>query len=319
MNPESPIPNHDTFLSVKDMTILITGASGFIGGAIAERFVGRTEVRGLTHHPRKDRFGGRVASVAYDFGAPHRMAQAFAGVDVFVNTYYVRFNYGRTTFVRAVEQSRVLVDLARTCGVRKIVHVSVSNASESSDLPYYANKARIERLVHESGLDYTILRPAIVVGRDDILVNNIAYFLRRLPVFTVFDGGAYRVQPMTLDAFAGVAVEAVEGAYGGETIAVAGPRDYTFLELVREIRRAVGSRALIVNAPVWAAMAGLKVAGWLLRDVVLTRDEVRGLVGEYLYSDRPLRRGGSFGEWLADPAAAGLGRQYASELSRHFR
>jgi uncharacterized protein YbjT (DUF2867 family) len=301
------------------VAILITGASGFIGGAIAERFLDRTEVRGLTHHHNKNRFGSRLTNIAYDFDAPDRMAPAFDGVDVFVNTYYVRFNHGPATFVRAVEQSSVLVNLARTCGVRKIVHVSVSNASESSDLPYYANKARIERLVRDSGLDYTMIRPAIVVGPGDILVNNIAYFLRRLPVFTIFGSGDYRVQPMTLDAFAGVAAEAVDGAYGGETLAVAGPQDYTFLEMVREVRRAVTSRALIVHAPTWAAMAGLTLAGWMLRDVVLTRDEVRGLVGEYLYSDRPLRRGRSFREWLADPAAAGLGRQYASELARHFR
>jgi len=301
------------------VAILITGASGFIGGAIAERFVNRTEVRGLTHHPDKNRFGGLVTNTAYDFDTPDRMAPAFDGVDVFVNTYYVRFNHGPASFAGAVEQSRVLINLARTRGVRRIVHVSVSNASESSDLPYYANKARIERLVRESGLIYTILRPAIVIGPGDILVNNIAYFLRRLPVFTMFGRGDYRVQPMTLDAFASVGAEAVEGAYAGETVAVAGPDDYTFLELVHEIRRAVRSRAVIVRAPTSAAMAGLTVAGWLLRDVVLTRDEVRGLVGEYLFSDRPLRRGRSFSEWVADAAATGLGRQYASELARHFR
>jgi NADH dehydrogenase len=301
------------------VAILITGASGFIGGAIAERFVNRTEVRGLTHHPDKNRFGGLVTNTAYDFDAPDRMAPAFDGVDVFVNTYYVRFNHGPASFAGAVEQSRALINLARKRGVRRIVHVSVSNASESSDLPYYANKARIERLVRESGLAYTILRPAIVVGPGDILVNNIAYFLRRLPVFTMFGRGDYRVQPMTLDAFASVAAEAVEGAYAEKTIAVAGPDDYTFLELVHEIRRAIGSRAVVVRAPTSAAMAGLTVAGWLLRDVVLTRDEVRGLVGEYLFSDRPLRRGRSFSEWVADAAVTGLGRQYASELARHFR
>lgn len=301
------------------MAILITGASGFIGGAIAERFVDRTEVRGLTHHPRKNRFGVRLTNTAYDFDAPDRMAPAFDGVDVFVNTYYVRFNHGPATFAGAVEQSRILINLARTHCVRKIVHVSVSNASESSDLPYYANKARIERLVRESGVDCTILRPAIVVGPGDILVNNIAYFLRRLPVFTMFGRGDYRVQPMTLDAFASVAAEAVDGAYSGETLAVAGPRDYAFRELVQEIRQAVRSHAFIVHAPTWAAMAGLTAAGWLLRDVVLTRDEVRGLVGEYLYSDRPLRRGRTFGEWLGDAARAGLGHEYASELARHFR
>ena len=200
------------------------------------------------------------------------------------------------------------------------MHVSVSNARESSDLPYYRNKGRIESLVAGSGLDYTILRPALVVGAGDILVNNIAYFLRRLPVFTIFGGGAYRLQPMTVDAFADVAVEAIMGGHRNATLPVAGPSDWRFIDLVHAVRAAVGSRALIVRAPASLALAGLTVAGLLLRDVVLTSDEVKGLTREYLYAERPLRRGADLSAWLADPAVrATLGRQYESELGRHFR
>ena len=301
-------------------TVLLTGASGFIGGAIAERLVHRAEVRGLTNHPDKNRFGDAVRSFPYDFERADGMADAFRSVDVFVNTYYVRFPHGAATFERAVEQSRKLIEHARRAGVRRIVHVSVSNADEGSDLPYYSNKARIERLVRESGIAYTILRPAIVVGPGDILVNNIAFFLRRLPVFTIFGRGDYRVQPMMLDAFADVAIEAVDGGLKNETVPVAGPDDWRFVDLVRAIRAAVGSGAIVVHAPSWAALAGLTVAGWILRDVVLTRDEVAGLTREYLYSREPLRRGAGFEKWLTTPATVGyLGRTYASELARHFR
>jgi len=301
-------------------TVLITGASGFIGGAITDRLVDRARIRSLTSHPAKDRFGGRVQSFPYDFERPAAMADAFRDVDVFVNSYYVRFNYGNWTFERAVDASRELIALARAAGVRKIVHVSVSNASEQSDLPYYSNKGRIERLVSMSGLPFTILRPAIVVGPGDILVNNIAYFLRRLPVFTIFGRGSYRAQPVTLDAFADAAVEAVDGAYTNEIVPIAGPRDWRFVDMVRAIRTAVGSRAAIVPSPVCFALAGVKVAGGMLRDVVLTGDEIRGLTREYLWADTPLRRGADFDLWLAQPAvAAALGREYASELARHFR
>jgi NADH dehydrogenase len=302
------------------MTVLITGASGFIGGAIAQRLVDRYAVRSLSSHPAKNRFGDRVVTFPYDFEHAASMAPAFAGVDVFVNSFYVRFPHGPWTFARAVEQSRALIALAREAGVRKIVHVSVSNAREDSELPYYANKGRIETLIRESGVDYTILRPAIVVGPGDILVNNIAYFLRRLPVFTVFGRGDYRVQPITLDAFAEVAVEAIEGARSGETVPVAGPRDWMFLDMVRAIRTAIGSRAAIVHAPAWLALVGLRAAGTLLGDVVLTSDEIKGLTREYLYSDAPLRRGDDFHDWLGRPGTSrALGRRYASELERHFR
>jgi len=299
------------------MVVLVTGASGFIGGAITERVVDRAEVRSLTLHPSRQRFGTRVRTFAYDFDQPRRMAEAFDGVDVFVNTYYIRFKYAGASFEQAVARSRALIDLAKATGVGKIVHVSVSNADERSHLPYYANKARIEQLVRDAGLDFTILRPALVVGPGDILVNNIAFFLRRLPVFAMFGKGDYRLQPMAIDAFADIAVEAIDGGHSRQTVAVAGPRDWTFLELVRAIRRAVGSRALIVPAPPWLAVAGLKIAGVYLGDVVLTRDEISGLTEGYLCSDAPLRRGIDFDEWLA-ASATSLGRTYASELERHF-
>jgi NADH dehydrogenase len=261
-----------------------------------------------------------VRSFAYDFDDPGRMAEAFRGVDVFVNSYYVRFNHGGLTFETAVERTRALLALAKAAGVGKIVHVSVSNASEASDLPYYANKGRIEALVAGSGLDYTILRPALVVGEGDILVNNIAYFLRRLPVFTIFGDGSYRAQPITLDAFADIAVDAVGGRHRNATLAVAGPSDWSFLDIVRAIRRAVHSRARFVSAPAWVALAGLKVAGVVLGDVVLTSDEVKGLTRGYLCAAEPLRRGADFSDWLADAdVAAMLGTRYESELARHFR
>jgi uncharacterized protein YbjT (DUF2867 family) len=301
-------------------TILITGASGFIGGAITDQLIDRATIRSLTSHPHKNRFAARVRSFPYDFDQPTRMAEAFRGVDVFVNSYYVRFNYGDETFELAVDRTRDLIAQAQAAGVRKIVHVSVSNADERSDLPYYSNKGRIERLVRDSGVDYTILRPTLVVGRGDILVNNIAFFLRHLPVFTIFGRGDYRAQPTDVDAFAAVAVDAIGGDHHGQTVPVAGPNDWTFRDMVRAIRAAVGSRSLIVHAPAAVALAGLKVAGLLLGDVVLTSDEVKGLTREYLYAEQPLRRGAGFAEWLAgDGVASALGRRYESELARHFR
>jgi len=300
--------------------VLVTGGSGYIGGAITERLLGRAELRSLSSHPGKHRFGSRVSVFPYNFDRPTMMADAFTGVDVFVNTYYVRFNYGAATFERAVELTRELVSLARQAGVRRIVHVSVSNADERSELRYYKNKGRIERMVRESGLDYTILKPAIVVGPDDILVNNIAYFLRRFPLFTMFGSGGCRVQPMTLDAFADVAVEAVDGAHRATVLPVAGPRDLTFLEMVQAIRAAIQSDAWIVRAPATVGFVGLKVAGLFLDDVVLTWDEIQGLIRDYLYAAQPLRRGEDFETWLGRPGVASrLGLRYQSELARHFK
>jgi NADH dehydrogenase len=298
----------------------VTGASGFIGGAVTERLLPRCTVRSLTLHPRKNRFGERVRAVAYDFDRPERMDEAFAGAGTFVHSYYIRFPHAGDTFERAVARAGVLIDRARRAGVRRIVHVSVSNASESSDLPYYRNKGRLERLVRESGLEFAILRPALVFGPGDILLNNIAWFLRRAPVFGVFGDGTYRVQPVSLDGFAELIVEAVDAPGAGTVTDVAGPTDCTYLEMVRLIRHAVESRAALVRMPSWLALVGSRIAGAIVRDVILTRDEAAGLTQEYLYSSTPRRVGISLEEWLQrSDVQSYLGRSYASELERHFR
>jgi uncharacterized protein YbjT (DUF2867 family) len=301
-------------------SVVITGASGFIGGAVTERLLGRGSVRSLTSHPQKNRFGDRVLSVRYDFDHPERMDEAFAGADVFVHSYYIRFPYGGDTFERAVDRSAVLLDRAKRAGVRRIVHVSVSNADESSDLPYYRNKSRQERVVRESGLEFTILRPALVFGPGDILLNNIAWFLRRSPIFGVFGDGSYRLQPVELGAFARLVVDAAEGPATGATTAVAGPVDYTYVDVVRSICAAVGSRAKIVQMPPPLALAASWAAGFLVRDVVLTRDEAAGLTREYLFSTTPHRVGISLEDWLLrSDVRHDLGRSYSSEVARHFR
>lgn len=298
---------------------MITGASGFIGGAITERLVDRYEIRSLSSRPEKNRFGDRVSTFPYQFDQPAQMAECFRGADVFINTYYVRFNYASASFERAVENTRVLIERARQASVKRIIHVSVSNADEESELPYYRNKGRIERLVRESGLEYVILRPALVFGVGDILINNIAYFLRRAPVFGVFGRGDYRVQPIELPAFGELAAQAAERSVTAPVMNVAGPEDYSYLEMVNLIKRCVQSRAAIACMPTFAALAFAKVAGWVLGDVVLTRDEAEGLMREYLYSENPVRAGKSLASWLnQDNVKALLGKQYASELQRHF-
>ena len=296
---------------------VVTGAFSYTGRHIAEALLERgRRVRTLTRqphpgHPLADLV--ETAPLRFD----ERLVESLRGADILYNTYWVRFERGPVTFARAVANSAALFRAAREAGVRRVVHVSVSNPREDSPLPYFRGKAQVERVLRESGLSHAIVRPTLVFGPDDLLVNNIAWILRRFPVFLVPGDGSYEVQPVSVRDTARVCVEA--GAReDNATIDAAGPDRLTFDELVRLIARAVGSKARIVHGPPRAALALTRAAGFCLHDVVLTRDEVSGLMASLLVSASPALGRDRFDEWLRAHADE-LGRRYVSELQRNFR
>ena len=298
---------------------VVTGAYGYTGRYLTQRLlqVGRS-VRTLTANPsRPDLFGGRVEAQPFSFDDPGRLADALREADTLYNTYWVRFPYRDVGYERAVENTRVLFAAAREAGVRRIVHVSVTKADEGSPLPYFRWKAVLERELRQSGTSFAIVRPTLVFGREDILVNNIAWILRRLPLFVVPGDGRYRVQPVFVEDVARLCVELGSGRDDVAVDAV-GPETYTFDELVRLVCDAVGSRARIVHAPPAIAFALGSLIGRAVRDVLVTREELEGLMANLLVSDGPPTAETSFRVWLAEHGSE-LGRTYASELARHYR
>lgn len=241
------------------------------------------------------------------------LIESLRGAETLYNTYWIRFEHGVTTFARAVENTRALFGAALEAGVRRIVHVSVANASHDSPYPYFRGKAQLEADLRALGIPHTIVRPTLVFGPNDILVNNIAWILRRFPLFVVPGTGGYRVQPVAVEDVAALAVAAPDGV-----VDAAGPDTFTFQELVQLVRRAVGSRAHLVRAPPWLALALTRAGGSLLRDVVLTRDELGGLMDSLLVSAEPPWGTRPFGDWLAGNGQT-LGRRYVSEVARNWR
>jgi NADH dehydrogenase len=297
---------------------VVTGAYGYTGRSIAERLLdaGRS-VRTLAARPaRPELFGGRVDAHPFSFDDPARLAESLRGAETLYNTYWVRFPHGDVGYERAVENTRVLFAAAREAGLR-IVHVSVTNADEASPLPYFRWKAVLERELRESGAGFAIVRPTLVFGRGDILVNNIAWILRRLPVFVVPGDGRYRVQPVSVEDLAGLCVDAGLRRDDAAFDAV-GPETYTFDDLVEAVRDAVGSGARLIHAPPSLAFALGSVIGRAVRDVLVTRDELEGLMANLLVSEAPPTGETSFRAWLSAHGSE-LGRTYASELARHYR
>ncbi len=296
----------------------VTGAFGYSGRHIADLLlVQGKRVRSLTGHPgRPDPFGGRVEVRKFEFDDTARMRDAMADVKVLYNTYWVRFAHGAESHARAVEQSRRLFQAAAEAGVERIVHVSITNPSPDSRLPYFRGKADVERALVDSGISHAILRPAVFFGGRDVLINNIAWLLRRLPIFGVVPGD-YGLQPIHVEDMARLAVEQGDSRTT-LTMDAVGPEALGFAELVRLVRRAVGSRALVAPVPPWLLILASRVLGPLVGDVVLTADEVAGLTSNLLVSKAPPTAPTRFTTWL-EAHANELGRAWANELARHFR
>jgi NADH dehydrogenase len=297
-------------------THAVTGALGYSGKYIAQRLLdkGRRVITLTNSLQRGNPFGGRVQAFPFHFDQPEQLARSLEGTEVLYNTYWVRFNHTLFTHADAVRNTRVLFEAARKAGVRRVVHVSITNPSEDSHLEYFRGKAELERALKESGLSYAILRPTVLFGREDILVNNIAWALRHLPIFGVFGDGQYKLQPIYVDDLADLAVQCGEGS-DSVTIDAIGPETFTYRELVATIGRLIGVRRPIVSVPPSLGYWTGRLIGRLTGDVLITREEIEGLMANLLYVASPPAGKTCLTDWIRQHADT-LGRHYASELAR---
>jgi NADH dehydrogenase len=258
-----------------------------------------------------------VQAFPYSFDDPVNLTEALAGAETLFNTYWIRFERDGQTFAAAVRNTRTLFECARAAGVKRIVHISVTNPSSESRLPYYRGKAAQERMLSEVGVPHSIVRPTLVFGKEDILVNNMAWLIRKFPMFPIFGSGKFLVQPVFVEDLARVAVEQASGT-SSVTLDAIGPETFTFEEAVRMMAEKMGRRTRFVHMPPWLGLVGGRMIGVAVRDEILTRDELDGLMQELLTSRQEPNCATRFSDWVGENAGT-IGRQYTSEMGRHFR
>jgi NADH dehydrogenase len=300
------------------MKIAVTGAFSYSGKYITSRLLARGEdVVTLTNHPnRPDPFAGKVKAFPLNFNNEDELISTLRGVDVLVNTYWIRFDKDNNTQPKAVENTKILVNAAAKAGVKRIVHISITNPSADSHLPYFWGKAANEKAVMDSGMSYAILRPTVLFGKEDILINNIAWLLRKLPVFGLPGDGSYKLSPVYVDDLAELAVDAVYRKENYVWDAV-GPDEFTFKEMVQLIEKKIAANRLLVSLPPRLALSAAQFMSIFVNDVMLTPEEVDGLMANLLISREPPRCKTSLQKWLEDNKTT-VGKHYASELARHF-
>jgi NADH dehydrogenase len=298
---------------------VVTGAFSYSGAAIARELLRRGHrVRTLTGHPDRAPASTPIETLPLDFGTESTLAAAMTGADTLYNTYWIRFAHGAENHDVAVANSRSLFAAAAAAGVRRIVHISITNPSLTSPDSYFRGKAEVEQALADCGVPYAIARPAVLFGGDGVLINNIAWLLRRLPVFAIGGRGDYRLRPIHVDDLATLCADLGVANVPGQIIDAVGPQSLTFRQVVAEIRDAVGSRSILVPVPGRVIPALAAALNLVLRDTLLTGAEYVSMAANLADSAAPATGSTVFTYWVREHGDE-LGRRYANELDRHFR
>jgi uncharacterized protein YbjT (DUF2867 family) len=298
------------------MHIAVTGAFGYSGRYIAKRLLdaGHSVITLTNSVQRRNPFGDTVVAHPFHFDQPARLEELLRGVDALINTYWVRFDHRLFTHDQAVANTKVMFNAAKEAGVRRIVHISITNPDLNSELPYFRGKAELEQALVNLGLSYCILRPTVLFGKEDVLINNIAWALRHLPVFGVFGSGEYKLQPIYVDDLAAIAVEKAT-ATGNEIINAIGPETFTYRELVTTIGQILGCKRPIISVPPGLGYWACRMIGVLVNDVVITHEEIQGLMERRLCVDAPPLGRTKLTHWVREHRDT-LGLRYTSEMAR---
>jgi uncharacterized protein YbjT (DUF2867 family) len=298
------------------MRIAVTGAFGYSGRYITQRLLqAGHEVITLTNSlNRPNPFGTKVTAFPFNFDAPGKLCASLRGIDALINTYWVRFDHRLFTHRQAVANTKVLFSAAKEAGVRRIVHLSITNPDSTSSLPYFRGKAQLEASLKALGVSYCILRPTVLFGKEDVLINNIAWSLRHFPLVGVFGKGDYRLQPIYVDDLALAAAQKVSGNRD-EVIEAIGPETFAYRELVAGIGSAIGVKRPIISVSPGVGFWSCRLIGLFVGDVVITREEIQGLMQGRLYVDAPPLGATKLTDWI-DRHHDTLGRRYTNEMAR---
>ena len=297
---------------------VVTGAFSHTGKYIGQRLlsIGKKVITLTSRVDRENLFGHQVKAFPFNFDKPGELTDSLRGARILYNTYWVRFAHGQVSFDKAVENSNILITAAEEAGIHRIVHISITNPSEYSPSPYFRGKALVEKAITQSKLSYAIIRPTVIFGTEGILINNIAWLLRKFPIFAVPGSGDYRIQPVFVEDVAEIAVNA-DHSNENMVIDAVGPEIYTFDELVRLIATKINSRAKIVRVNPGLALFLARFIGYAVKDVVITKDEIQGLMSNLLVSESPPTGQTRLSDWLEQNADR-VGANYISDLQRHY-
>jgi NADH dehydrogenase len=244
------------------MKVAITGGTGFVGRHVAERFPPE-EVVAVSRR------------TGVDVDDSEALAAAFTGCDVVVHCAGINREIGAQTFQRVhVEGTASVIAAAKRAGVRKIVMVSFLRSRPDCGSGYLESKFAAEELVRASGPDFTILKPGMIYGHGDHLVDHLSRTLQTIPLFPTVGFRPKPIRPIPVHELADIVVAAVAGRMSRETVAVTGAEELLLSDAVRRVARVIGRRVLVFPVPVWAHYVFAQVFEWTMKVPLLATAQV---------------------------------------------
>jgi uncharacterized protein YbjT (DUF2867 family) len=255
--------------------VTVFGGTGFLGRRVVRHLsdAGAT-VRVASRHPAPAE-GDNLEQVVADAHDERSVEAAVAGADGIVNAISLYAEHGHDTFHSVhVEAAARIAAAARRAGVKRLVHLSGIGADAASHSPYIRNRGEGEAAVQAAFPGAVVVRPAVMFARDDAFLTTLLRLLRTLPVYPLFGGGRTRLQPVHVDDVAASVAQILRQTQKPYPIyELAGPRIYSYEELLRTIARSAGLRPVLMRTPfaLWDAAAGLAE---MLPHPPLTRNQV---------------------------------------------
>ena len=183
--------------------------------------------------------------------------------------------------------------------MRRVVHVSITHPSADSPYPYFRGKAAVELALADLGLSHAVLRPSILFGGNGVLINNIAWLLRRMPVFAVGGTGSYRVRPIHVDDLARLAVRAADIGARPRSSTPWDPTGRPSSNSCTTSGHEVGSRSRVICVPGPLIPPAARVLGLALRDTLLTTEEYEAMAEGLADTDGPATGEISLMQWIS--------------------
>jgi len=272
------------------MKILVAGASGFLGSHVLKALNRHShQVLALSRRLPAEEY---CEFVPCNFTKDELPIEKIRDCDAIVNLVGIKRRQGKQSFQNVhVGTTRRLIDAAYRSGIKRFIHISVVASRPNPRLPYHHTKWLSEEMVRTSGLDYTILRPAVIYGRGDDMISHLVKMIRFFPLFPIVGRGNSILQPIDVRDVAAAVVATLEKPVAiGKSYDVVGPERLKLKEVVQRVARAVSLNLAIVPTPVWFQRIAVHTMNRLSKNPLSTPAQLQMLI-DGLYGDQqPLRR-----------------------------